>query len=222
MRKFFGLGEDQASKKNEIPLQKALIRIAITLVVVLGIGFGLGYLFFWNKPQYKSKVDYDYQTALTNVKKSPNSSELRVELGWVYTQQGQWDKALEEYENAIKLNKDNLTAKYNIALVKLQQNKLEEVRTLLEEVVEARKTFTEARLTLGEVLLELKEYDKAMEHFQFALNANPGTVDYIMLIGQTYEKKGELDKAKEQYEKAVAYVPDYQPAKDALAKLGGK
>lgn len=222
MRKFFGSETGFGLRDEEIPLQSAVIRIVIILVAVLGIGFGLGYLFFWNKPQYASKLDYDYQVAGANVKKSPKSSELRVELGWVYAQQGKWDLAISEYENALKIDKNNLAAKFNIALVKLQKNDLQEAKKLLEEVVEARKTFTEARLTLGEVLTELKEYDEALKHYEFVLAANPGTVDYIMLIGQVYEKKGELDKAKERYQKAIAYVPDYQPAKDALAKLGGK
>lgn len=199
--------------------------LAIIIVVVISAGQFIGNQFFWNKPVYESKADFDLEIALNRVNNNPQIVEFRIELGWAFIQKGDYEAAITEYRNAVKLNENHLGAKYNLALGLLQVGSEEaetEAEHLLEELLENSPTFIEARLTLGEYYLEQQHFEKAIEQFQFALNANPGTVDYMYLIGQAKEGKGDVEGARQFYEQAISYVPDFRPALDALQKNGQK
>ncbi|AVX20523.1 MULTISPECIES: lipopolysaccharide assembly protein LapB [Carboxydocella] len=213
---------DLQPQENIIPLNRAIIYLTILIITGLLVFYSIGKFLFWNKPEFQSKTEYDLAVAMENVKKYPQNALLRVELGWAFAQAGNYDRALEEYQNALKIDKKNVAAKYNMALIYLQKNQDQKAVKLLEELIKERPAFTEARLTLGEYYLQTKKYDDALKHFHFVLKANPGTVDYIYLIGQALEGKGKIKEAIQQYELALRYVPDFQPAKEALEKLKAK
>lgn len=213
---------DLQPQENIIPLNRAIIYLTIFIITGLLVFYSIGKFLFWNKPEFQSKTEYDLAVAMENVKKYPQNALLRVELGWAFAQAGNYDRALEEYQNALKIDKKNVAAKYNMALIYLQKNQDQKAVKLLEELIKERPAFTEARLTLGEYYLQTKKYDDALKHFHFVLKANPGTVDYIYLIGQALEGKGKIKEAIQQYELALRYVPDFQPAKEALEKLKAK
>jgi len=206
-------------QENTIPLARVVVSLVSIVVLAILTFYMVGKVFIWNKPEYRNKTEYDLAVALENVKKYPQNAPLRVELGWAFAQAGDYDRALAEYQNALKIDKKNVAAKYNMALIYLQKKEDKKAAQLLEELVKERPAFTEARLTLGEYYLQVRKFDEALKHFQFVLNANPGTVDYIYLIGQALEGKGNKAEAIKKYELALRYVPDFQPAKEALARL---
>lgn len=210
------------SQENTIPMTRAVVSLVSILMISILTFYTIGKIFIWNKPEYKNKTDYDLAVAMANVKRYPQNAAMRVELGWAFAQAGDFDSALAEYQNALKIDKKNVAAKYNMALVLMQKKDDKKAAQLLEEVVKERPAFTEARLTLGEYYLQNKKFDDALKQFQFVLNANPGTVDYIYLIGQALEGKGKIAEAIQQYELALRYVPDFQPAKEALTRLKDK
>lgn len=209
------------TNQEKIPKSIAFSILVLMVVIVISIGQLIGNHFFWNKPVYETKADFDLEIALNQVNKNPQIVEFRIELGWSFIQKGDIEAAINEFRNALKINEKHLGAKYNLALGLLQQaveESEEEAEILLVEIADTAPTFIEARITLGEYYLHEQKYDEAIEQFQFALNANPGTVDYIYLIGQAKEGKGDFQGAKQSYEQAISYVPDYQPALDALQK----
>lgn len=207
---------------NGVPKEKAIKLIIITLISVLSVGMLVGYLLFWDKPQYESKQDYDLKVAIANTKKYPKSAKMRVELGWIYAQQGKLNDAIREYENAQKLDKRSVSAKLNLAIIYMMKKEYRESEKILVDLVKKNPQFTDARINLGETYMELKEYDKAIKEFDFVLKANPGTVDFMYAIGNAYEKKGDKKTALIWYKEAIRFVPDYQEAKNGLMRLGYK
>jgi len=65
---------------------------------------------------------------------------------------------------------------------------------------------------LGVVFLEAGDNDKAMLHFQKAVEINPGFAKAHCDFGDTLFYGGDLDKAKDQFEKAIAIDPNYTEA----------
>ena len=67
---------------------------------------------------------------------------------------------------------------------------------------------------------KLKEYDKVLDLTQKIFQSgNPAFSEAYYERGFAYLGKGEKEKAKEEFEKAVFYNENYQEAKEELEKL---
>lgn len=210
------------SAEEKISTKRALGILGLMAVVLIGLGLTAGYLFFWNQPEYQTTEEYELQGAVNAVQKYPKDPQLRIELGWLLLKEKQYDRAILEYKNALKLDPKHVGAKLNIAIAYAEQKKYKEAKTELEKIKKDNPTNVDARVALGSVYYYTKEYEKALKEYEFALNANPGTVDYIMLIAKVKEDKGDKQGAIAEYKKVLAYVPSYTAAQDALKALGYK
>ncbi|MCX6285888.1 MAG: tetratricopeptide repeat protein [Bacteroidetes bacterium] len=54
---------------------------------------------------------------------------------------------------------------------------------------------------------------------QIIISLYPDSEHYYWYLGNLYQEKGELESAKENYNKALSINPDFGRAKDALKKL---
>ena len=73
-------------------------------------------------------------------------------------------------------------------------------------------------LLQGQRYIGLKEFDKALESLSKVLELNPGSADAYYYIGEVYEAKGEMQKAKTQWRKAYNLNPDHYKSKLKLFK----
>ncbi len=64
----------------------------------------------------------------------------------------------------------------------------------------------------GFELLEDKEYDKAKEYFERALEINPDNPYALLNLGVVYEKKGQKDKAIGMYQRVIRLDPEERAA----------
>lgn len=113
------------------------------------------------------------------------------------------------------------------ALVKVDREKIENQDAvnlynqlsgkLFEE--QSNKLFVE-----GRDLYNKGRFDDALEKLESSVKMNPLNVDSIYFIGRAYDRKGEKEKAREWYEKAVNDFPNTGragEAKQKLNRLGG-
>ncbi|MDO8949171.1 MAG: hypothetical protein Q8S43_04675 [Actinomycetota bacterium] len=68
----------------------------------------------------------------------------------------------------------------------------------------------------------LKDWDKAIEGLSTALTFSPQGADLFVLRAQAYAEHGEKDKARADFEAALKFIPDFQPALDGLKQLKGE
>lgn len=61
---------------------------------------------------------------------------------------------------------------------------------------------------LGDYYVRKKDFKKAVECFEKALEVNPGSAPLCSDLGNAYSKLGEFDKAKESYDRALAINPE--------------
>jgi tetratricopeptide (TPR) repeat protein len=77
------------------------------------------------------------------------------------------------------------------------------------------------RASLAGALGALGRYDEALEQLADAERLAPLNPETYHNRGVIYERQRKLDAAIQQYRTAVRYSPDYEPSRNALARLTG-
>jgi tetratricopeptide (TPR) repeat protein len=96
----------------------------------------------------------------------PNRALPRVNLGNVYLSDGQYDKALEEYENALELQEKSLPGDHpdiartlhNLAVVHTHRGNMEQAKDYLERAEETAGRTLSAKHPVMNLLAKTKNY----------------------------------------------------------------
>lgn len=160
--------------------------------------------------------------------KHPDIAVSYNNIGWVYTEQCDYDKALEYYDKALAIYKKNLGPKHpdiatsynNIGVVYYEQNKYDKALKYYKKALAIREKVlgpehpdtTESYGDIGVAYDNQGDYDKALEYLQKALTIrekvlgleHPDTAESCDNIGVVYFHKGNYDKALEYYFKVLA------------------
>ena len=72
----------------------------------------------------------------------------------------------------------------------------------------------------GQLLAEQEKYDEAVEALGRALVEESTSADVLVLRGNLYIELSNEASATADFEKALAFIPDFQPALDGMERLG--
>lgn len=179
----------------------------------------------------------------------PRNPALFERLGELQKAAGDLEAALDCYESALRYQPDSFDLREKIAALKLAgfDKKIaaleqrassgdESARTSLErlraekralEVAEVARAVQEhptdmlSRLRYGRLLLEQGKLDDAIAELQRAVNDPRCRVDALVGLGQCFFRKGVLDLAAKQLEKALESLPGMNArTKEILYELG--
>jgi Flp pilus assembly protein TadD len=99
--------------------------------------------------------------------------------------------------------------RYNArGLERLEKGELTEAGADFRRALVADITFGPAHNNLGKVLFAEKDWYKAAWEFEYARELMPQEPEPLNNLGLVHERVGELDRAIENYKKAVAMAPD--------------
>ena len=134
----------------------------------------------------------------------PLKSETYFGMGLVSYYNKQLDEAIEQWENAVSLNKNNLKAYICLGIVYNEENMSDNAIKILKRALEINPKYATIHLTLARIYEQKGVLDDAIYEYSKALEINPETVDIHNKLGILYEKKGLKEEAKKsfaQYEK---------------------
>jgi len=134
----------------------------------------------------------------------PLKSETYFGMGLVSYYNKQLDEAIEQWENAVSLNKNNLKAYICLGIVYNEENMSDNAMKILKHAIEINPKYATIHLTLARIYEQKGVLDDAIYEYLKALEINPETVDIHNKLGILYEKKGLKEEAKKsfaQYEK---------------------
>jgi tetratricopeptide (TPR) repeat protein len=97
----------------------------------------------------------------------------RHNLGNMYANLGQPEKAEEQYRKAIQIDDLFSPAKVNLAMVYNQMGKNREAEALIREVLQVQPELYEMSYSLGLLLAEEKRYEEAVEYMERAAKGMP-------------------------------------------------
>lgn len=142
-------------------------------------------------------------------------------LAEIYEKEGGQRKAVDEYVQAIEINKKDYLSCYKIANLLTDLDKKDEAIEMLGNLLSKKPDYIEATIALGDLLIEKEDYKEAVNIYSEALKYNPTSYDLNYNLGIVYTMLNDFQSAKVSYEKAaelnsLAYNTKYSLAEIAL------
>ena len=103
------------------------------------------------------------------------TAEAYTFLGWTYSHMGDYKRAIEEAEKAIRIDPDFGNPYNDIGVYLIEQGKEDEAIPYLEKAKRAKRycCYQFAHFNLGRIFLKKKMYEKARQEFKKSLEIDP-------------------------------------------------
>lgn len=140
---------------------------------------------------------------------NPRDPLLYYDYGILYHKRKEFDLAIESYKKAIALKPDFATAINNLGGLYMEQEAWDKAISTLTPISESFIYATPhfPNFLLGQAYYHKKEYAKAVEKFQKALELQPDYVFADHWLGRTYMAMGQASRAIKVLENAVEKGP---------------
>ena len=124
----------------------------------------------------------------------------------------QYGEALNSLEEALKLAPDSTEALGAIARVHIVQGTPKAAFARVEQGLKGSKNPAGLYQLLGEISFATRDYGRAIEFLEKAVNLNPELTSAYYMIGNAYAAQKRFDTALDQYQKIVKKTPNAIPA----------
>ena len=208
----FGMGAAWAYKK--ISLKGKAPAVIFLTILALFIGLYARGTILQNK-NWENEIAFFG----SSLKYHPKNARLHLNLGNTYFEQGDVDKAIEEYQKAITIDRRYAVAYGNIGSSYLRKGNNAEAEKYLIKAVSLKYNYPIAHYNLGIILLKKAQPDEALKEFKIATEQLPQFYQAWNMAGQTYLKLGDRSKAKEAFQRSLNIMPNQKRVNQILKRL---
>src|SRR5258706_323505 len=160
-----------------------------------------------------------FQTA---IEQSPGYFDAYLQLGNLLALKKN-SLALNYYDHALQLKKDNPEALYGKAMYYQENDSIDTAGKLYQKILETTPDYKDALFNLGYIHLVYKlDYENAAKYFNAVCRLDTGDVRAFYNRGLSFEQMKKKDLAEADFRKALQLKPDYELAKEGLKRLGKK
>lgn len=184
----------------------------IPLIQVLNVTKAKIYLKLGNNKKAKEQL-------INLVTKYPENYVGHKMLAEIYELEGGMRKAIDEYVQAIDINKKDYDSYYKVAELLNNLEKSDEASEMLFNLLNNKPDYYKATELLGDILLSKEMYKEAVNVYQDALKYNPLSYELNYNLGMAYTMLNDFQNAKICYEKAADINSLLYNAKYALAEI---
>ena len=174
------------------------------------------------KNHQEGKTDIAQEFYNQVLKINPNHSATLNNLGVIFKELTENQKAKECYERAITINPNHAGAHYNLGVLFHELGEYHKAKECFEKAIEINPNYADAHYNLGVVFKELGEHQKAIGCYEQAIKINPNHIATLNNLGNTFEELGKNQKAKDCFEKAIEIDPNYVNAHNNLGNAHKK
>jgi len=185
-------------------------KLRLTLVAALALLFGTGaYLRnqTWADPQ---KLWRD------SVSKAPGQARTWANLGQVYRNRGELDRARKAYQRAARIAPKFTDAWLNLSGVLSSLGQGKEARATAERALALEPRNPRVLLAMGEVESEAGNAEQALIWYEQAEQISPDRPGIHLLIGNSYFHQGRFAEAAAAYGEELKHEPDSPEAHNNL------
>lgn len=158
----------------------------------------------------------EYSLALLNFVKAGETSPDK--LAQCYAHLGRFEEALEQYEQALKQNK-NISLLFGAGFVAFQMGEWEKCISFFEEVIDQDPYYVSVYPYLAQAYLKLNRRREALEKVEAGLRYDETNAQLFFLYGLLLKGAKQKAEAKRSFEEAVRLDPEYGEAWEALWSL---
>ncbi|MGE0434636.1 MAG: tetratricopeptide repeat protein [Planctomycetota bacterium] len=143
--------------------------------------------------------------------------------GWVYHNDGRYDKAELEYREVLTVKADTPEVYFNLGQLAEARRDYQKAKGYYEDArrvypPSAREKIAETHMALGAIFFREAQYAQALDQFQQAAVQNPADHRIFYNVGITLEAMTGRDaEALTAYEKSLALKPEFGPAHLSMA-----
>ena len=184
----------------------------MTLIEIMNIARARMYLTAGNDKKAKEAL-------LNLVSKVPDSYKGHKMLAEVYEKEGGMRKSIDEYVQAIDINKKDYESYYKVAELLNNLDKKDEATEMLFNLLNKKPDMYKATELLGYILISKEMYKEAVNVYQDALKYNPVSYEINYNLGIAYTMLNDFQNAKICYEKAAEINSLLYNAKYSLAEI---
>jgi len=150
---------------------------------------------------------------------SDNADALN-NLGQRWERRGEYEKAIEQYQQAIALRPNFYSAYNNLAVCYGKLKMYPEARAALEKSLAINPRNYFAMSNLAVIYLETGQVAEGMRLAKKAVEVEPGNANGHVTLGSAYLLSRRFDDAEREFREALRLEPDNVEAKENLAQLG--
>ncbi len=144
------------------------------------------------------------------LKLDPGYAPAHTALGLSFYRSGEYDRAAEHLESALRRNRDEGDAHYYLALVRRAQQRVGEAIEQLMWCVRAGRRESVARYLLGEIDLDSDTIDGALTQLSQSVRLDPRDLKARTVLAVAERRAGRLDAAQARIDEVVREAPlDY-------------
>lgn len=140
-------------------------------------------------------------------------------LAQIYESEGGMRKAIDEYVQAIDINKQDYDSYFKVATLLNELDKKDEAIQMLYSLLGKKNDYKDATVLLGDLLIEQEMYKEAVSVYNDALKINPFDFDLNYNLGIVYTMMNDFQSAKQYYEKAAEINSLIYNCKYSLAEI---
>ncbi len=145
---------------------------------------------------------------LTGKAETYRSAKLFYNLGVLYREMGEFEKAGEAFQQSLSLNPKNHFAYHGLGKIYLKKKAYHKAEEALRAAVRIKPDFVKGYNVLGQVHVHLGEIEKAREVYETAMNIRPENKYLIQNLGGVYILLGEFQIAAEIFQRGVQLFPE--------------
>lgn len=162
------------------------------------------------------------------VKESPKDPGARILLAQALAAAGRTNEAVEQYQNALKLDENNPTALQGLGLIAMQREEWTTAegywRRILDELTSGQYAGVDERVEqadyyLGLTLIELHDYEEAVRYLKEAIRIRRDASDTHYALSIAYRELESKDNQRKELETALAFDPLMPEANYEMALL---
>ena len=159
------------------------------------------------------------QILINLLEKNSESYKAHKLLAQIYESEGGMRKAIDEYVQAIDINKKDYDSYFKVATLLNGLDKKDEAGQMLSSLLSKKPDYKEASILLGDLLIEKEMYKEALNVYTEALKFNPLDFDINYNLGIAYTMINDFQSAKEYYERAANINSFVYNSKYSLAEI---
>jgi tetratricopeptide (TPR) repeat protein len=208
-------------KKDRFTGWQSTLLLVGTLAICLVAGYYISDTFLWEKTDSK-QIAEQIKFYKAEVKQNPNDPKSRVQLGYSYFLDKDYDEAIKQYKTAKTLDENYFDAYLNLSIVYDKEGRTDDALQNAIKATEISPKDYKGHLMKGKSYRKLKMYEEANIALAEADRLNPGNTDTIYEIGFVAEDQGKKKEAEAIYKEALEYDPLFKPALTALERIASK